>query len=154
MCKKIVLSPHGHSPLWKKGNLAAVFRLRIWIRKIRMFLGVLVPDPLVEVRFLFSNKISKKTLISTVLLLLFDFYLWKLCKCSFRKLKAKKLRKISIFYLPSWRSVTKKAGSGAESGSVPKCHGSATLLSLNLLMPGNLSSDLTLDLIQISLHMY
>ncbi len=31
------------------------------------------------------------------------------------------------FLLASWRLMTKIAGSGAESGSVPKCHGSATL---------------------------
>jgi hypothetical protein len=46
-----------------------------------------------------------------------------------------------IFLLAYWRSMTKIAGSGSEygSGSTPKCHGSATLLSTcKILSPSTL----------------
>ncbi len=85
----------------------------------------------------------KKTLISTVLLLLlssswlFIFEEW--CKCTFKNKKNLKTLK-HFFGLPSWRSLTKKAEAGSRAGrqwmvrirmrilgSVPKCHGSGTL---------------------------
>ncbi len=58
-------------------------------------------------------------------LLLGDFfltlYLWKWCKCTFKKEWAEKLLKNS-FLLASWRSMTKMAGSG--SGYISQRHGS------------------------------
>jgi hypothetical protein len=90
----------------------SVFRIRIWIHRIHMFLGLPDPDPLVRgvdpdldpyIILLSSSKNSKKNLILTVLWLLLDFF---------------------FFLLASWRSFTKIAGSGSESGSISQRHGS------------------------------
>ncbi len=64
--------------------------------------------------FYHQAKIVRKTLISTVLWYLYDFYLWKWC----RKLKRKKN------LLPPRRSLTKITGSGVGSGSVSHRYGS------------------------------
>ncbi len=80
-------------------------RIRIRIHRIQTFLGLLDPDPDPLVRGmdpepdpLSVSKYSKKTWISTVLWLLFDFL--------------------------SLKNVPKKG----ISGSIPKCHGSTTLV--------------------------
>ncbi len=65
------------------------------------------------------------------------FYLWKMMKMYIEKVIRKKL--IQFFLLTSWRSLRKIAGYGSasgsisqrygpRSGSVPKSHGSATLV--------------------------
>ncbi len=71
----------------------------------------------------YQAKIVWKTLISTVLWLLYDFLSFKNDVSS----KGNKQKN-----LPSWRLLMKIAGSGSGSqrhgsGSVPKCQGSATL---------------------------
>ncbi len=85
--------------------------------------------------FYHQTKIVRKTLIPTVLWLLYDFLSFKNdVNVASKSNKQKNLKKKS-FLLASWRSMTKEcsfAGSGSisqkrGSGSVPKCHGSATL---------------------------
>jgi hypothetical protein len=49
-----------------------MLRIRIQIRGIRMFLGLLGPDPDPSIT-IHQSKILRKTLISTALRLLFDF---------------------------------------------------------------------------------
>ncbi len=76
------------------------------IRLILMILSLPDPNPIVQGTYPDTNpSIIKKNLDSycfVISLWLFIFEKW--CKCSFN--------------LPSWRSLTKKAGSGAESRSV------------------------------------
>ncbi len=108
------------------------------IRRIRLFLGLPNTDPLVrgtdpEPDPSIIKKNSKKNLDSycfVISLWLFIFDKW--CKCTFKKYGNKQ----KTFLLPSWKLLTKIAGSGAgtgsvslryESGSVQNCHGSATL---------------------------
>jgi hypothetical protein len=89
-------------------------------------------------------------LILTAFLLLFDFFIFeKWCKCTVPSKSNKQKNFIkNIFLLTTWRSMTKIAGFGydsgsgsisqrrgsadldpdPESGSTPKCHGSATLV--------------------------
>jgi hypothetical protein len=71
----------------------------------------------------------RKNLIYTVLWLLYDFLFLKndVNVPSERK-------KHKNFLFASWRSLTKRAGSGARS--VPKCHGSGTLVSIFLIFFG------------------
>jgi hypothetical protein len=93
----------------------------LWIRiriRICMFSGLLDPD---------QAKFVRKTLIPTVLWLLYDFLSLKTVNVSSKSKKTKTFRKKNIFWLASWRSMTKIAGSNYISqrhGSVPKCHGS------------------------------
>jgi hypothetical protein len=135
-------------PIQDKENLLTVLRIRI--HRIRMFLGLLKPDPeplinvtdsdpLVRVMdpdldpSIIKQKIVRKTLIPIVLWLFYDFlslimYLQKVIN--------RKTLKI-VFLLASWRSIKKIAGSGTisqrrGSGSVPKCHRSATLLAAHI----------------------
>ncbi len=79
--------------------------------------------------FYHQAKIVRKTLIPTVLWLLFDFlslkndenvrYLQKV-------ISNKTFLTKNSFLLASWRAMVKIAGSGFESGSIPECQGSAT----------------------------
>ncbi len=75
--------------------------------------------------FYHQAKIVRKTLIPTVLRLLFDFLSLKNDANYLQKIGNKQKEK-NCFVLASWRSMTKIAGSG--SASVTKCHWSATLL--------------------------
>jgi hypothetical protein len=69
-----------------KPYIPVVLRIRIRIHRIHVFLGLLDPDPDSLVRGLdpdpdpsiIKQKYSRKTLISTVLCLLFDFLLLKM----------------------------------------------------------------------------
>ncbi len=62
--------------------------------------------------FYHQAKIVRKTLILSVLWLLYAFYLWKMCKCSFKKRSRTKI-------VGSWSgSVSQRCGLGA--GSVPQ----------------------------------
>ncbi len=93
-----------------------VFRIQIRIHRIHMFLDLPDPDPLVRGNNV--NVPSKSNKHKNVFLQL-------------------------VFFLESWRSMTKIAGSrsasrlhkseawirGSGSGSTPKCHGSGTLVS-------------------------
>ncbi len=104
---------------------AVVLRIRIRIRRIQMFLGLLD-----------YGSIGQKNLDSTVLWLLFlHFIVEKWYKCPFKEVSWKTYLKKYGFLLASWRSMTKIAGSGLNricrsgSRSTPKCHGSATLES-------------------------
>ncbi len=79
-------------------NSSSVFRIRIWIRRIRMFLGLLEEKPWF---LLFCD-------------LFMPFILKKLCKCAFKKNKHKNLRERKKFLLASWRSLTERAGSVSQ----------------------------------------
>ncbi len=77
-------------------------------------------------------KIVRKTFISNVLWLLYDFFIFE--ECCHAPLKSNRQKKLSTkiyFSLVSWRSLTKRPRAGAGSGSAPKCHGSGTLLFSN-----------------------
>ncbi len=70
---------------------------------------------------------ARKTLISTVMRLLWLFLFKDCCKCSFAmyRYKQKYFRKETCFLLASWQPLTTTAGSGSvsqwyKSGSVPK----------------------------------
>ncbi len=108
-------------------------------------LGISVadPDPSVEVRIrlrilLTWSKNCKKNIDSlrfVTCLWLFIFGKW--CKCTFKSKKEENWEKKNSFLLSSWRSMAKIACSGSGSisqrngsRSVPKCHGSATLLGM------------------------
>ncbi len=81
------------------------------------------------IRILPSSKDSKKTLISTLLWLLYDFFslqndenvlvfrIWILIWIQIRMFLASRIRKSEV----------RIRESGSASGSVPKCHGSAIL---------------------------
>ncbi len=64
-------------------------------------------------------KIVRKTLISTVLWLLYEFLSLKnkVNKCTLKSNTPKKLTKQTYFLLASWRSLMKRAGLGAGFGS-------------------------------------
>jgi hypothetical protein len=109
------------------------------IRRIRMFLGLLDPNPDLLVlykgmdpdRILPSpSKNSKKNLDSYCFLTSFlNFYLWKMIQIYLLKvvISRKKKRLFIYFLLASWRSMTKRAGSGSASwsSSISQRHGSA-----------------------------
>ena len=112
---------------FRNNNL--VFNSVLRIRRIRMFLGLLNPNPSI------SKQKMRKALISSVLWLLFDFLSLK----NYVKVPLKNSNmqenfflKIS-FLLASWRSVMKIEGSGSASGSesesgsgsISQRHGSA-----------------------------
>ncbi len=72
--------------------------------------------------FCHQAKIVRKTLIPTALWPLFDFLSLKMMQAYIQKVISKKTcLKNLVFLLPSWRSMTKIAG----SGSINKRHGSA-----------------------------
>ncbi len=103
----------------------AYIGLRIRIRRIHMFLSLLNPDPDPLVRCTYQAKIVRQTLIPTDLLLLFDFLSLKNdVNVPSKSNKQKKFKKIISFLLAYWRSMTKIAGSGSESGSIRQRHGS------------------------------
>ncbi len=78
----------------------------------------------IRIRNLLSCKNSKKPLDSFYSVTLWLFIFEKLWKCTFKKYYAEKIvLKISLL-LASWRSMTKIAGSGSESGSIGQKHGS------------------------------
>ncbi len=105
----------------KKG-FASVLRIRI--RRIRMYFGLLDPNP---------NIIKQKSLEIPWFLLFCDFFmtffLWKkLCKCMYLQ---KVIRKKTWRFEGHWRKKQDPDQSEVGirgSGSVPKCHGSATLV--------------------------
>ncbi len=66
-----------------------------------------------SVPFCHHAKIVRKTLIPTILLLFLTFYLWKIMLPS-KSNKQKKCLNKNCFLLASWRSMTKKAGSGSR----------------------------------------
>ncbi len=101
--------------------------LRIRIRsRIRMFLGLLEPDPeqlvgmmngsvTVSGSFYHEAKKVRKTLIHTVLWLLYDFLSLKnYVNVASKSNKQKKLRTKNDFELSSWRSLTKIPGSVSQ----------------------------------------
>ncbi len=107
----------------------AVFqiRIRIWIHRIYLFLGLPDPDLLFRgillLSFYHQAKIVKKTLIPTVLWLLLDFLSLK----NYVNVPSKSNKlffKVS-FLLASGRSMMWIAGSGSKSGSNNQRHGSA-----------------------------
>ncbi len=73
--------------------------------------------------FYHQAKIVRKTLIPTAVTSLWLFIFKNDLNVPSKSKKQKSYKKHS-FLLASWRSMTKKAG----SGSTPKCHGSATLV--------------------------
>ncbi len=101
--------------------------IRIRIRMIRMFLGLLDPHPIhilfvrIRIRILPSSTIKKwrKTLISTVLWLLYDFLSLK------NDVNVPSKRNKHNNLLASWRSLTKRTGS--TSGSVSHKYGTDPL---------------------------
>ncbi len=112
-------------------------RSRIWIRRIRLFLGLLDPDPDPLVRVMEQEpdpapvpsiiklKIVRKPLIPTVLLLFHDFLsLKKDVNVPSKSNKQKNFFLIS-FLLAFSRSMTKIRGSESGSGSISQRHGSA-----------------------------
>jgi hypothetical protein len=96
---------------------------------------------LIRILILLSTcKNDKKNRDSYYFVIVFDFLSWKNdVNVPSKSKEQKKSKKIS-FLLASCRSMTKKAGSGSESGSIGQrhgsmdpgsgCHGSATLPSL------------------------
>ncbi len=106
--------------------------LRILIRRIHMFLGLGSEYGSLCQRygsgsFYHQAKIVRKTLIPTVLLLLYSFLSLKNDIMYLQKVIGK-----NNFLMTSWRSLTKIAG----SGSAPKFHGSATLpQTISLILP-------------------
>ena len=99
-----------------------VFRIRIWIHLIHMFLDHKDPDPLVrgiQIRILLSlSKICKKKIdFYSFVTSFWLFILEKWCKSTFKKYYAEKLFKRISFLLASWRSMMKIEWSGSESGS-------------------------------------
>ncbi len=71
-------------------------------------------------------KIVRKTLIPNALWPLFDFLSLKNeINVPLKNKKQKNLKKFCCCLLPSWRSLTKIAGSGSASGSISQRHGSA-----------------------------
>jgi hypothetical protein len=81
-------------------------------------------------------KIVRKTLIPTILWLLYDDF-ENLCKYTF-KCKQQNLVK-NRFFLASWRSVMKIAGSRAGSGSISQMHGSKKVWYMGRLFRETLS---------------
>ena len=77
--------------------------IRIWIRLLRLLI------------LLSSCKNTKKNLDSYYLWLFSTFYLWKIMLMYLQTVISRKnvLKKI-VFLLASWRSMTKKAGSGSR----------------------------------------
>ncbi len=98
--------------------------------RIHMFLDLLDPDPLVSGMdpALSLSKNSKKTLIYTVLWLIFDFLRLKNDVKVPSQSNMQNFFSFLSFLLASWRAIMKIEGSGSTSGSTPKCHGSATLM--------------------------
>ncbi len=115
-----------------------------WIQLRNTFTRVADPDPFVfgppgsgSISRMYGSgsgslyhqpKIVRKTLIpSTFLILHFDFLSLK----NDVNVPSKVISRKTFFILVYWwrleRSMTKIAGSGLQSGSIPKCHGSATL---------------------------
>jgi hypothetical protein len=106
--------------------------LRIRIRRIRRFLGLLDPEVWIRIRIIrSSSKNSKKNLVSYCLWLLFDFLSLKnyVNVQYLQKVISRKTFFITFLLVP-WRFMTRIAGSGSESGSTPKCHISATLVEI------------------------
>ncbi len=112
----------------------AVLQIRIRIHRIHMFLGILDPDPLFRGMdpdpSIIKQKIVRKTLIPTsVLWLLFDYFSSK-NDVNVPSKSNKQKNFFFCFFFGVLSSMTKIEGSGAwirGSGSVSKCHGSATL---------------------------
>ncbi len=88
----------------RRAGCIVVLRIRIQIRRIRMFLGLLGPDPDPSIT-IHQAEILRKTLISTALRLLFDFLSLKndVLVPSKSNMQKNFLTKIS-FLLASWRS--------------------------------------------------
>jgi hypothetical protein len=100
-----------------------------WSVGIRMFLGLLNPDTLVNSqrygsRFFYQAKIVRKSWIPTVLLLFLTLSLKNDKNESSKSIKQKNFKNHKIF-LASWRSVTKVVGS--ESGSISQRRGSVAV---------------------------
>jgi hypothetical protein len=105
-----------------------VLRIRNRIR-ICMFLDLLVPDPLVigtdQDHSIIKQK-NKKNLLSYYF---FVTFLWLFILKIYVNLPSKSYKQKNLgkkkFLLASWRSVTKIAGSWADSGFINQMHGSA-----------------------------
>ncbi len=115
MCLRVVPTIYNTKQCWGSGSVGFV----------PMFLGLLDPDPVV--RGIDPDPdpsiIVRKTLIPTVLWLLFDLLSLKnYVNVPSKSNKQKSLK--NIFLLASWRSMTKIAA-GSKSGSISQRHGSA-----------------------------
>jgi hypothetical protein len=130
---------------WKQYSQAVLW-LRIWISRVRKFLGLPDPDPSLFVRIRIriwiltsSSKKSKKILISTVLFLLYDFLSFKNYVNVPSKSNKQRILEKNLFLLASWKPpdensririrIHKSVIRICGTGSVPKCHGSTTLLT-------------------------
>ncbi len=109
------------------GGGRAVFPIHIRIRRIRMFLGLLNPHPdpycnlfvRIQIRILLNKQKNEE---KSWFLLLYGFFvtfflLQNDVNVPWKRNKHNNLVKKNYFLLASWRSLTKRAGSGAGSVS-------------------------------------